>query len=71
MSLWKVEDLTTALEGKLIQAGSRPLNGVGTDTRSDLTGKIFFALWLFKFAIDEQVVAFIYYSRTFAFRCRR
>ena len=44
MNIWTIEEIVKATGGKLEQAGTRPIEGVGTDTRSDLSGKIFFAL---------------------------
>jgi UDP-N-acetylmuramoyl-tripeptide--D-alanyl-D-alanine ligase len=44
MSLWSIEDVAAGTVGQLEQKGSREINGVGTDTRADLKGKVFFAL---------------------------
>ena len=44
MSVWTIEDVVIGTGGRLLQKGTRPLNGVGTDTRGDLKDKIFFAL---------------------------
>ncbi|MDZ4678025.1 MAG: UDP-N-acetylmuramoyl-tripeptide--D-alanyl-D-alanine ligase [Oligoflexia bacterium] len=44
MALWTIDDLLKGTGGNLQQRGSRILDGVGTDTRADLTGKVFFAL---------------------------
>lgn len=45
-SNWKmaIEELVAATEGKLLSQVQREFSGVGTDTRKDLTGKIFVAL---------------------------
>src|ERR1700679_2456943 len=44
MNSWSVKEVCEATGGKLEQTGTRPILGVGTDTRSDLKGKVFFAL---------------------------
>lgn len=44
MGVWSIDDLVEGTGGKVLQRGAKPLLGVGTDSRSDLTGKIFFAL---------------------------
>ena len=42
--IWSIKEITEGTGGILKQTGSRDITGVGTDTRSDLKGKIFFAL---------------------------
>jgi UDP-N-acetylmuramoyl-tripeptide--D-alanyl-D-alanine ligase len=46
MTQWKMslEELVAGTEGKVVSQNEREFNGVGTDTRADLSGKIFFAL---------------------------
>ncbi len=44
MSVWKIENLVDATAGILSHRGTCTLDGVGTDTRSNLNNKIFFAL---------------------------
>lgn len=46
MTEWKMslEELVAGTEGKVVSQLQRSYSGVGTDTRADLTGKIFFAL---------------------------
>ncbi len=46
MTEWKMslEDLVAGTEGKVVSQIGRAFNGIGTDTRTDLSGKIFFAL---------------------------
>ena len=39
-----LEDLVSGTEGKVLSQNERNYNGIGTDTRVDLSGKIFFAL---------------------------
>lgn len=46
MTEWKMslEELVAGTEGRVLSQHARTFNGVGTDTRADLSGKIFFAL---------------------------
>jgi UDP-N-acetylmuramoyl-tripeptide--D-alanyl-D-alanine ligase len=44
MSIWSISDLVNATGGKIIQNTSRNIDGVSTDTRTDLKDKVFFAL---------------------------
>ncbi len=39
-----LEDLVAGTEGKIVSQGPRVFSGLGTDTRVDLSGKVFFAL---------------------------
>ena len=44
--MWKMtlEELVAGTEGKVVSQVERTYSGIGTDTRADLKGKIFFAL---------------------------
>lgn len=53
MSVWTIEQLVAATGGQLVHRGTRPLNGVGTDTRGDLRDKIFVPLKGEKFDAHE------------------
>ena len=44
MKIWTVEEVKEGTAGTLLQKGSCTVKGVGTDSRSDLKDKVFFAL---------------------------